>query len=130
LLEAALDFTEWLTWTKSFTLFGLGKQDNSWALLCSALAEFPTLTRLSLGGGYAYNLELPQLLETLGNMESSGIRTLELDGISTTGDLLGSRKLQVCFRSSMSFVMDLFRPRLTSAAETGRNCPIHDAQTT
>ncbi|KAL4865948.1 hypothetical protein BDV12DRAFT_173619 [Aspergillus spectabilis] len=95
LLDLFLDFTRWFTGTKSFVLTSLGKQNGTWAILRSALENFPALTELTLGGEYSYNMELGKVLEILGDMWSSRIRTLKLAGISTSGDSSVLRQLQL-----------------------------------
>ncbi|KAL5337059.1 hypothetical protein BJX70DRAFT_400082 [Aspergillus crustosus] len=93
-LDIFLDFTKWFTGIKSFVLTRLGKQDGVWAILRSALENFPTLTELSLGGEYSFEMEMGQVLEALGDMHSSKIRTLALAGFSSNGGTSASKQLQ------------------------------------
>ncbi|KAL4970612.1 uncharacterized protein BDV14DRAFT_195295 [Aspergillus stella-maris] len=92
--DTFLDFTTWFTQTKSFDLSSLGKDEKTWDVLRSALANFFNLTELSLRDGDDYTLELGEVLETLGDMRSSTIQSLTLDGISTNFDPLAHGQLE------------------------------------
>ncbi|KAL4795374.1 hypothetical protein BDV19DRAFT_168755 [Aspergillus venezuelensis] len=92
--ETFLDFTTWFTQTKSFDLSSLGKDVKTWDVLRSALANFFDLTGLSMRDGDGYALELGEVLETLGDMRSSTIKSLMLDGISTDLDSLRYSQLE------------------------------------
>ncbi|KAL4934170.1 uncharacterized protein BDV17DRAFT_285907 [Aspergillus undulatus] len=100
--NAYLNFIKSFTEIKSFALSGFGGEnayvtihDKTWAVLRSALASFSGLTDLSFAGN-DYALELVNVIEALGNVRSSKLQELELDGISwgLGIDTPGWRRLQ------------------------------------
>ncbi|KAL2812685.1 glycerate kinase [Aspergillus cavernicola] len=88
------DLTTWFTDIRSFALFGLGGDERAWDLLRLALESIPALTDLYLVAGGEYEMDLPRLLDKLGDLGSTKIRKLELEGVSKRGDSLDWAKLQ------------------------------------
>ncbi|RDW63228.1 uncharacterized protein DSM5745_10339 [Aspergillus mulundensis] len=83
----ATDLIAWCTHVRSFSLSGLGSDDQAWMMLRQGLFNFQTLMELSLADPRKFNLDLELLLGTLDELACPQLTTLSLNGI-------GNRRLR------------------------------------